>query len=431
MIRDRSVATYLLAATAQTIATTMQAAALGKQIYDITDSELALGLLGLVEFLPALLLLPLTGSAADRFDRRKVASIALAAEVLTSVLYCLYATSDPTSVVPIFLVAAVFGTARAFAAPSFRALPPLIAPDGGLPRLIALYSGTWQFGLIVGPAASGFLYAAHPMVPYLVAGVFFATASLIATTLTLRRPQVRTPSSERPTLHHALEGLRFIRGRPVLLGAIALDMFAVLFGGAIALLPAIAEDRLDVGSVGYGWLRAAPGVGAVVVTALLAIRPVRRHVGRTLFVAVAVFGMATIVLGITQNFAVAFVAMLILAGADSVSVFIRATIVPLATPDRMRGRVMAVENVFIGASNELGAFESGVAASLLGVGPAVWLGGALTIGVVGTWAFAFPALRDIDRFDDVTPDEGIDGSAPRGVVNSGRSPVGEANDTLH
>jgi type IV secretory pathway TrbD component len=150
-----------------------------------------------------------------------------------------------------------------------------------------------------------------------------------------------------------------------------------------------------------------------------------------LFVAVAVFGVATIVLGITQNFAVAFVAMLILAGADSVSVFIRATIVPLATPDRMRRRVMAVENVFIGASNELGAFESGVAASLLGVGPAVWLGGALTIGVVGTWVFAFPALRDIDRFDDVTPDEGIDGSAPRGVVNSGRSPVGEANDTLH
>jgi MFS family permease len=426
LLRDRSVATYLLAATAQTIATTMQAAALGKQIYDITDSELALGMLGLVEFLPALLLLPLTGSAADRFDRRRVASIALAVEVVTSVMYCLYATSDPTSVVPIFLVAALFGTARAFAAPSFRALPPLIAPDNGLPRLIALYSGTWQFGLVVGPAASGFLYAAHPMVPYLVAAIFFTTASLIATTLTVRRPQVRTPSTERATLHHAMEGLRFVRGRPVLVGAIALDMFAVLFGGAVALLPAIAEDRLGVGSVGYGWLRAAPGVGAVVVTALLAVRPVRRHVGRTLLVAVAVFGVATIALGVTRNFVLAFVALLVLAGADSVSVFIRATIVPLATPDRMRGRVMAVENVFIGASNELGAFESGVVGSLIGVGPAVWVGGGLTLGVVGLWTFVFPGLRGIDRFEDVTAEDDVHGAPPAGVVDSGRSGAASA-----
>jgi MFS family permease len=431
MLRDRSVATYLLAATAQTIATTMQAAALGKQIYDITDSELALGLLGLVEFLPALLLLPLTGSAADRFDRRRVAAIALGAEVLTSVLYCLYAASDPTSALPIFLIAALFGTARAFAAPSFRALPPLIAPERGLPRLIALYSGTWQFGLIVGPAASGFLYAVSPTMPYLVAAVFFTTASLIVSTLALRRPQVRTPGEERPTLHHAMEGLRFIRGRPVLLGAIALDMFAVLFGGAVALLPAIAEDRLGVGSVGYGWLRAAPGVGAVIVTAMLAIRPVRRHVGRTLFVAVAVFGVATIVLGITGNFAVAFVALLVLSGADAVSVFIRATIVPLATPDRMRGRVMAVENVFIGASNELGAFESGVAGAVLGVGPAVWVGGVLTLGVVGVWSVAFPALRDIDRFEDVdAADDDVPDPAAGHVVDSARSSAGEASDVV-
>lgn len=427
MLRDRSVATYLLAATAQTIATTMQAAALGKQIYDITDSELALGLLGLVEFLPALLLLPLTGSAADRFDRRRVAAIALGVEVVTSILYCVYAASDPTSAVPIFFVAAVFGTARAFAAPSFRALPPLIAPEGGLPRLIALYSGTWQFGLIVGPATSGFLYAAHPMVPYLVAGVFFTTASVVVTTLTLRRPQVRTPGTVPPTLHHALEGLRFIRRRPVLLGAIALDMFAVLFGGAVALLPAIAEDRLGVGSIGYGWLRAAPGVGAVVVTALLTMRPVRRHVGRTLLVAVAVFGVATIVLGVTGSFLVAFVALLVLAGADSVSVFIRATIVPLATPDHMRGRVMAVENVFIGASNELGAFESGVAGTVLGVGPAVWVGGALTLGVVGVWTLAFPALRDIDRFEDVAANDDV--PRPRGAVvdSAGSSPPGASD----
>ena len=188
-------------------------------------------------------------------------------------------------------------------------------------------------------------------------------------TLPTRNAQVRTPPSERTTLHHAFEGLRFVRRRPVLLGAIALDLFAVLFAGAVALLPAIAEDRLGVGNIGYGWLRAAPGIGGVGVTALLAVRPVARRVGRTLYVAVAVFGLMTIVLGITRNYVVAFAALLVLSGADAISVFVRATIVPLATPDRMRGRVTAVENVFVGASNELGAFESGVASSLIGVGP--------------------------------------------------------------
>ncbi|MET0579203.1 MAG: MFS transporter [Ilumatobacteraceae bacterium] len=405
LVRDRAVATYLLAATFSTVATTMQAAALGKQLYDITDSELALGLLGLVEFLPALVLLPLTGSVADRFDRRRVASIALSVEVLTSILFCIYAASDPTSAMPIFAISALFGTARAFAAPSVRAIPPLIAPDGGLPRLIALYAGTWQLGMIVGPASSGFLYSIDPMVPFLAAAVGFGVVALAISVLPLRRAQERTPSTERPTLHHAMEGLQFIRGRPVLLGAIALDMFAVLFGGAVALLPAIAEDQLGVGSIGYGWLRAAPGIGAVFVTVILTIRPVARYVGRTLLVAVAVFGAATIVLGLTSSYVLAFAALVVLAGADSISVFIRSTIVPLVTPDHMRGRVMAVENVFIGASNELGAFESGVAGALLGVGPAVTVGGILTLGVVGTWWFAFPALRDIDRFADVAVDE--------------------------
>jgi MFS family permease len=433
LLRDRCVSTYLLAATAQTVATTMQEAALGKQIFDITDSTLALGLLGLFEFLPALLLLPLTGSAADRFDRRRVAAIAMGAEVATSLLYLAYAATRPTSAIPILGIALLFGTARAFAAPSFRALPPLIAPEGGLPRLVALYSGTWQFGLIVGPAVSGFLYAVDPTVPYLVAAICFAAASVIATTLTVRRPQVRTPSTDRPSFAHAMEGLRFVRRRQVLLGAIALDMFAVLFGGAVALLPAIAEERLHVGSVGYGWLRAAPGVGAVIITALLAARPVRRRVGRTLLVAVAVFGLATVVLGFTRNYALAFVALLVLAGADAVSVFIRATIVPLATPDAMRGRVMAVENVFIGASNELGAFESGVAGAVLGVGPAVWVGGVLTVAVVGGASVVFPQLRDIDRFDDLEPPEDAKGNAHPTqvtVVDSARPSVAGTGDAF-
>jgi MFS family permease len=428
LLKDRSVSTFLVAGAAQTVAFMMQEAALGKQIFDITNSTLALGFLGLFEFLPALLLLPLTGSVADRFDRRHVACIAIAGEALTSLIYFAYAATRPTSAVPIFGIALLFGTARAFAAPAFRALPPLIAPDRGLPRLIALYSATWQFGLIVGPAASGFLYAVDPTVPYVVSAASFAMSAVIATTLTLRHRQDRTPASERPSWEHAMEGLRFIRRRQVLLGAITLDMFAVLFGGAVALLPAIAEDRLGVGSIGYGWLRAAPGIGAVIVTAVLAVRPVRRRVGTTLFVVVAVFGVATVVLGVTHSYAVAFVALLVLAGADAVSVFIRGTIVPLATPDEMRGRVMAVENVFIGASNELGAFESGVTGALLGVGPAVWLGGVLTIGVVGVTSVVVPDLRNLERFEDL--EAALPRTPPDDRLEAGGSPEAETTDVI-
>lgn len=402
VIRDGQVRHYLLATSLATVATFLQAAALGKYVFDITDSEFALGMLGLVEFLPALLLLPLTGSAADRFDRRHIAAIGISVEVVTALFYVLYARTDPTSAVPIFLIAAVFGTARAFVSPATRAMPPLVAPDGALPRVMAVYAASWQAGLIIGPASSGLLYDRDPALPFVAAAICFAGAAVSFLTLKVRRAQQRTASTERATFHHALEGLRFIRHRPVLFGAIALDMFAVLFGGAVALLPAIAEERLGVGDVGYGWLRAAPGIGAVIFAAAMAIRPIRRHVGHRLLLVVAVFGAATVVLGLTRNYVLAFVALMVLAGADAISVFIRTTIVPLATPDEMRGRVSAVENVFVGASNEVGAFESGVTSSLMGVGPAVVLGGVLTLGVVGVWSVAFPALRDIDRFDDVT-----------------------------
>lgn len=401
VLRDRSSGTWLFGTTMAGVAIFLQAAALGKQIYDITDSELLLGLLGLVEFGPGLLLLPVTGSVADRFDRRRVAAIGLTVEALASCTLVAYALTEPTSAAPLFGVAAVYGTARAFVAPSNRAIAPLVAPDHGLPRVMAVYAAMWQIGLIVGPASSGALYDVDPAAAFVTAAVGFSVAAVTIGTLRTRREQVRTPASVQPSFQHALEGLRFVRQRPVLFGAITLDMFAVLVGGVMALLPAIAEDRLGVGNIGYGWLRAAPGIGAIVFAGALAIRPVRRHVGRVLLVAVAVFGAATVVLGLTRNYAVAFAALVVLAGADAISVFIRTTIVPLATPDHMRGRVSAVENVFIGASNELGAFESGVVSTLLGLGPAVVLGGAATIGIVGAWSLVFPALRRIDRFDDV------------------------------
>ena len=197
-------------------------------------------------------------------------------------LFCWYAATNPTSALPIFMVAALFGTARAFVSPAVRSIPPLVAPEGTLPRVMAIYAATWQVGLIIGPASSGLLYDVDPAVPYAVSAACFVVAGIAITSLKLRREQERTPPEQRATWHHTMEGLRFVRGRPVLLGAIALDLFAVLFGGAVALLPAIAEDRLHVGNVGYGWLRAAPGVGAVVISALLAIRPLRRRIGRSL-----------------------------------------------------------------------------------------------------------------------------------------------------
>ena len=224
----------------------------------------------------------------------------------------------------------------------------------------------------------------------------------------MRELQAAEVTGEAPTarqrLHDAMEGLRFVRRQPILLGAISLDLFAVLFGGAVALLPAIAEDRLGVGAVGFGWLRAAVGIGAGAVTLFLARRPITRRVGRTLLIAVAVFGIGTIVLGLTRSYVVAFSALLVLAGADALSVFIRSTLVPLVTPRATRGRVLAVETVFIGASNELGAFESGVAGQLLGPAAAVALGGVATIAIAGLWWTLFPALRRVDRFPQV-PEE--------------------------
>ena len=386
----------------------LQATVLGKQVYDITGRELDIGLLGLAEFLPAALLVLVTGTVADRFDRKVIGALAIGGEALCSLALMLYALSDPTAVWPLFLIAVLFGVSRAFAAPSVRSIPPMVAPEGALPRTIALYSATWTSAAIIGPALGGILYAVDPALAYAVAtcmvggGMMF----LLAIRFT-NRPTARDPrdESKKVTLHSALEGLRFIRRTPILLAAISLDLFAVLFGGAVALLPAIAEERLGVGDVAYDWLRAAPGIGAALMALVLASRPVTRRVGSKLLVVVALFGLATIVLGVTTSYVLAFASLVILAGADMVSVYIRSTLVPLVTPDDKRGRVMAVENVFIGASNELGAFESGVAAQAFGTQTAVIGGGVATVGIVALYSVFFPSLRRVDRFEDLDAPE--------------------------
>jgi MFS family permease len=400
-LRFEPVRRYLLSTFALYTGVALQAATLYWQVYDISGREADLGFLGLAEFLPAALLVLVTGSVSDRFDRRHVAIVASFGELVGALALMAYALTDPTSTLPLFAVAFWFGVSRAFQAPAIRAMPPMVAPEGGLPRTIALSNATWTAAIIIGPVTSGFLIAIDPWVAYAVAAslVLIGWLSLFRIRF-VRRPEPPDPA-ERPSLRSAVEGLRFIRRTPVLLAAVSLDLFAVLLGGAMALLPVIAEEQLGVGQVGYGWLRAAPGIGAALMALWLAARPVQRRVGPTLLWTVAVFGLGTVTLGLTASFAVAFISLLVIHAADMVSVLIRGSLVPLVTPDEKRGRVLAVENVFIGASNELGAFRSGVLAQAVGAQATVVGGGLATLVVVGLWSLLFPSLRRVDRFDEL------------------------------
>jgi len=406
VLGDRSVRLLLSVTFLSTAGSVCQLTALGKIVYDLSGREIDLGLLGLAEFLPAVALVFVSGHVADRFDRRRVLAIALAGEMVCSLALAAYVASDPTAVGPIFGLVALFGTARAFAAPAARSMPPDVVGHYALPRLIPFSSMSWQAATIVGPVLGGLLFVVSPTWPFYAAATFAFLAGIATFFIRLPHKAEHVPDEEeRPTLHDAFEGLRVIRRNAILLGAISLDLFAVLFGGAIALLPAIAEERLGVGAVGLGWLRAAGGIGAAATAGCLAARPVTRHVGRVLLLVVALFGVFTITLGLTHSYAVAFLSMVALSAADAVSVFIRATLVPLVTPDAARGRVFAVENVFIGASNELGAFESGVAGQVLGAGGAVVLGGVATLAISAGWWVLFPALRRVDRFSDLRRDQ--------------------------
>ncbi len=404
VLRDRSAMAFLAAVTLTTMAALAQMTALGFQVFEITGRELDLGLLGLAEFLPALVLAVPAGALADRFDRRVMMAIGLGGELIASLGLAWLTRSGVDGIAPILAIVLVFGWFRAMAAPAVRALPVSIVAPEALPRIVPLFAGSWQIGLIAGPVIGGFLYASDPPLAYLGAAVLIGAAlcciplvRLHART-TARRALADERVDDRPNWRQALDGLRVIRHNPILAGTISLDLFAVLFGGAVALLPAIATDRLGVDAAGLGWLRAAGGIGAALTTLALAARPLRRHIGVTLLACVALFGAATIVLGATTSFAVACGALFVMSAADSISVFVRATLVPLITPDEYRGRVLAVENVFIGASNELGAFESGVTGQLLGAPLAIVFGGVATLAVVGLWAVLFPALRRIDGF---------------------------------
>lgn len=399
VLRYRAVRQYLVSTALAAVGVNILITVLFKQAYDITGNELDIGFIGLAQFIPAVLLVLVSGWVADRFDRRRVTGLFLVARVVCAAALVLYSIEAPGTMWPLFAIAFVFGTADAMIAPAHRSIAPLLAAPSLFPQVIALWTATSTGAAIAGPVAGGFLYSIGPAEAYALSAVLvLASVPPIVRIVYAREPERLT---ERPTMSKALEGLHFVMRTPVVLATISLDLFAVLFGGAIALIPAVASDRLGVGDIAYGWLRAAPGIGAALMAIALALRPVRRRVGPTLLFVVAVFGAGTAVFGLTRNYAVAFGALVVISAADMVSMFIRGSIVPLVTPDDQLGRVSAVEGVFIGASNELGAFESGVAARVFGLPLAIAGGGVITVLIAATFGAVFPALRRIDTFEEL------------------------------
>ncbi|SMC76936.1 MFS transporter [Rhizobium sp. RU36D] len=377
-------------------ATQILSVSVGWQMYDETKSAFYLGLIGLVQFLPSLLLILVTGSVADRYNRRAIVTICMAvsAGCAGAMLFITQTDSfDPTLV---FIILTVFGIERAFNAPAVQSLAPNLVPPADLPNAVAWNSSSWQIASILGPVAGGLLYGFSPVMAYTVSLVFFAGAAILV--LLVKKPHQRS-SSKAVSWGTILAGFRFIFGEKVVLGAISLDLFAVLLGGAVALMPVFASDILTLGPWGLGLLRAAPGIGAIVVAVALASFPIRHNAGLFMFIGVALFGAGTIMFGLSETAWISIAALMLMGAADMASVYVRETLIALWTPDEVRGRVNAVNMVFIGASNELGEFRAGTMAHLIGPVPAVVFGGAGTLAVALIWALGFPQLRKIDNLD--------------------------------
>ena len=395
VLRNRNFSFYLSARVLGTLAVQMQSVAIGWQVYEITGRLFDLGLIGLAQFAPFLALILFAGHAADRYNRRNIIAICMGVQLLCSLLLLGFTLSGSHVVWPVFAILVLFGSARAFMMPATQAILKNMVPIDSFSQAVALSSSTFHVAVIAGPVLGGLLYLAGPRTVYMAAAALLLL-SVFLMSRTRSAPQAINTAPA--TWHTVLEGLRFVRSRPIVLGAISLDLFAVLFGGATALLPAYARDVLHAGPIGLGLLRTAPGAGAALCSISLAMWPIRRHVGAFMFGGVALFGAATLVLGATASFAVALGALFMLGVGDMVSVYIRHLLVQFETPDEIRGRVSAVSSVFIGASNELGEFESGLTAGWFGLVRAILLGGAATLLVTGIWARAFPVLSRMDRF---------------------------------
>ena len=400
LLRERPFVQFWVARFSTTIAMHMQAVAVGWQMYDLTDSPLDLGLVGLVQFIPSFLLVLVAGHFADRHDRRRIISAAQAGAGLASALLTIGTASGAMTREWILATVFVVGVARAFEQPTVAALLPALVPSPLLPRAVAASSASGQMGMIVGPAIGGLLYAVSPILVYGLCCSLFLVASMLVFCLRTGPHQAKR---EPVTLEHVFAGIRFIRANPIVLGAMVLDLFAVLLGGATALLPIFARDILDTGPWGLGVLRAAPAIGAVVVSMLLTQFPPRQRVGGVIFAAVTGFGFATLAFALSTSFVLSTLALLILGATDMVSVVARQTLIQLHTPDATRGRVNAVSSMFVVASNQLGDLRAGVMAAWLGAVPAVLIGGIGTLlVVVGCWRM-FSALAQVDRFEPAAP----------------------------
>ena len=388
------------------MATMAMVVVIGYQLYDtartdygmsIREASFQLGLLGLVQFVPLAILTPVAGWVADRFERRKVAIFANMIDLVIAVLLGWFTWIDGLTLPLLFALAALHGVARVFVGPAMSAIAPNIVPPAVLPRAIAMSSIAWQSASVVGPAAGGLIYAAHPASVYVFAAILLAVSAF---TISRVRPVLPPPTEvRRHPLREMADGLQFTWRERFLLGTITLDLFAVILSGATALLPVFARDILQTGSEGLGFLRAAPALGAAVVALGLAFRPIERNVGVKMLWAVAVFGAGTVAFGFSTHFFLSLGLLVLMGAADMFSVFVRGTLIQLNTPDHMRGRVSAVSGLAISASNELGEMRAGTMAAAFGPISAVVFGGVAAIGVTALWAWLFPELRRAKTFE--------------------------------
>ena len=397
---------YWVARFSAVLATMGMVVIIGYQVYDVAradygmsvrEAAFQLGLLGLAQFVPIAVLTPVAGWAADRFERRTVARIANGVDMMVALALGWLTFADSLTLPLLFIFAALHGIARVFVNPAMAAIAPNIVPPEQLPKAIAMSSIAWQTGSVAGPALGGFLYTAHASAPYWAAAALMLVAMI---SLTPIRPVVPPPiRGERHPVRQMVEGVTYVRHHRFLLGAITLDLFAVLLGGATAMLPVYARDILHVGTEGLGLLRAAPAVGAAIIALWYAFAPLKRDVGIKMLLAVAAFGAMTIVFGLSRSMPLSLLALALLGGFDMLSVYVRSSLVQLHTPDAMRGRVSAVSGLAISASNELGELQSGIAAAVLGPVAAVVAGGAAAMGIAALWSYLFPELRRARTFD--------------------------------
>jgi MFS family permease len=394
--RHRSYTLLFFARFMAAFATQIISVAVGWQMYDVTRSTLYLGLIGLVQFLPSLILILVTGSVIDRHNRRAIVSVCLAVSALCSAALLLITVTGTFSPLPVFIILTTFGIERAFANPAISSLSPNLVPAEDLPNSFAWNSSSWQTASIVGPVAGGLLYGIGPAVAYSVALAFMVAGALLV--FMIPKPAQKT-TSEPTSWSYMVAGFGFISRQKIVLGAISLDLFAVLLGGATALMPVYASEILVLGPLGLGLLRAAPGVGAIATALYLAAFPIRHNSGIKMFCGVALFGAGTVIFGLSHITWLSIVALALMGAGDMVSVYVRETLIALWTPDQVRGRVNAVNSVFVGASNELGEFRAGMMAAAFGAVPAVVIGGLGTLAVSLAWSAMFPQLRRIDTLE--------------------------------